>query len=416
MIKFLQRTSWVLMLILLALTPLHGLLSTFLLYKLELVNYAGVSLLIAAWKEVLVGLLAVIAVIVGWVKGRALTGVQWFIIGFVAVGLIVSLTNWQQVSLTQFIWGARTEWSFLILLFALVFLMREWTKQQVAILFKVAIGTGVVVLVWGLLVQLVGAEFLVNLGYRNDWSTFYLDQAPAFCQKEGGVDFCRMQSTFVGPNRYAAYLLVILPLFWFGIKRTWQKYLLVMLGVISLGLTLSSTAWLALGLMVVVYVAWLYRQLWLGYWKIIGGVGAVVVLGGGVLTMKFGQNLLDASGSEHFIRMIDAAHKFVENPLGFGLGTAGPASYKVGAGLIPENWYLQVAINTGIFGLVMFMAIWVEVFRGIYIDCKKQVSKWQLIAGLALIGVLAQNFFLHTWEEPGMYVVLMLLVGVGSKE
>ncbi|PIQ80020.1 hypothetical protein COV81_00055, partial [Candidatus Peregrinibacteria bacterium CG11_big_fil_rev_8_21_14_0_20_41_10] len=139
MIKFLQKTSWVLMIILLALTPLHGLLSTFLLYKLELVNYAGVSLLIAAWKELLVGLLAVIAVVSCLVKRREMTGVQWFIIGFVAVGLIVSLTNWQQVSLTQFIWGARTEWSFLVLLFALVFLMREWTKQQVATLVKVAI-------------------------------------------------------------------------------------------------------------------------------------------------------------------------------------------------------------------------------------------------------------------------------------
>jgi len=416
MIKFLQKTSWVLMIILLALTPLHGLLSTFLLYKLELVNYAGVSLLIAAWKELLVGLLAVIAVVSCLVKRREMTGVQWFIIGFVAVGLIVSLINWQQVSLTQFIWGARTEWSFLVLLFALVFLMREWTKQQVATLVKVAIGTGVVVLIWGLLVQLVGAEFLVNLGYRNDWSTFYLDQAPAFCQKEGGVDFCRMQSTFVGPNRYAAYLLVMLPLFWFGIKRTWQKYLLVLLGVISLGLTLSSTAWMALGLMVVVYLAWFYRRLWLKYWKVIGGVGVVVVLVGGVLAIIFGNRVLDASGSEHFVRTLAAWHTFVENPLGFGVGTAGPASYKVGDGFIPENWYLQVAVNTGIFGLVMFMAIWVEVFRKIHADCKRKVSKWQLIAGLALIGVLAQNFFLHTWEEPGVYVVLLFLVGVGSKE
>ena len=108
---------------------------------------------------------------------------------------------------------------------------------------------------------------------------------------------------------------------------------------------------------------------------------------------------------------------------GFGLGATGPAAkleyyniknervfrdyetvaYKyrlVGEDLtIPENWFLQVAMNGGIFYLAMYLIVifWAvfPVFGVIWRPRKLGILE---IVGMGFFGIIVGNLFLHIWE------------------
>lgn len=411
--KRLKDWAWWLVVVLVVGTPLHGLASTFLLHGLEL---QGLSLFVQAWKELLIGVLVVMGLVWMWRQKRGLSQWQVLIGAFGLVGLIVTLTNWSELSLGHLIWGARTEFAFFAFLFALLAFIKDWTKLQRERLIQVVIVVGGLVLAAAFLLQLVGYDTLVWLGFRNDWSTFYLGEAPAFCQREAGTEFCRWQSSFVGPNRLAAYLLILLPIFLFFVKQQWQRVLLVGSALVALIFTLSSGAWLALVLMICCGLIWYYRR---QFWEQRCNVSLVVATVATVILVVWGtggfDSLIDrAMELEHVQKPLAALELVKERPLGYGLAVAGPASYKVGADLIPESWFVQVAVNTGVIGLFLFVLILALLLQQFWKI--EKFNRWKLVAGLALVGVLVQNLFLHTLEDAGVYIVLMVVVVLGLNE
>lgn len=410
----LLKSAWVLTILLLVGAPLHAFVSTWLLSGGGLKDFGLISFFVQAWKELVILLLLLIACLVRLVSPQKVIALEFGIIGFILVGITVTLTNWSSLTIGHLIWGGRTEFGFLLLLLAMVTFARFWQKDQLSLLLKIVLVEGAVIVGFGFILQLFGHELLTNFGYRNDWSTFYVNQSPAFCQKESGTEFCRWQSFFAGPNRYAAYLLTLLPVVFFVLKSGWKRSLMLVAVGVSLIATLSSSAWLgAIIAFVGCYFAGNFSTVkkWFGFkWL---WVALAVSLS---LLCLFAVPLIvqKATNVEHFIRMWMAFKAFLLDPFGSGLGVSGPASYKLGVSLIPESWFLQVLVNTGIFGFAVFLLIWLEAFRDIWKNffVKKNVVPITKVAGFVLLALLVQNLFLHTLEDASVYVGGMILVAM----
>lgn len=407
--KSLVTLSWWGLIVLIIGTPIHAFVSTFLLYGIGMETNGLMKLFLQGWKEGLILALAGVAILFLVFKRAKLKVIQYLIIGFVVVGLAVTMANWADSSWAHLIWGARTEFSFLILLFALLTLVDFWSQKQKKLVVNVALVTGIVIMIFGVLLGVVGYDFLTNFGYRNDWSTFYVGEAPAFCQREAGTSYCRWQSLLVGPNRYAGYLLTLLPMLWFLVKDARYKIGLIIIGIISLIATLSTAGVLGLIAMIAGYLIWtnwskIKKINNLGWW-----LGGLVILGTVVFLMLLPTFLQKATNLDHYVRSMKALEQFLAQPLGSGLAASGPASFKVGVGSIPENWFLQVAVNTGIGGIVLFLMIIVVGVRDLFKRAKLKLAK---IAMLALLGIMIQNLFLHTLEDASVFVIMVTLVAL----
>lgn len=399
MSRWLLRIAYALTLLLLILTPWHGLLSTFFLYGLDL-KATVFAPWISAWKEVSILLLMGIALFFLLQKKVRLRKLHYLILAFILLGCGVSFFHIGTLTPSHWVWGGRTEFIFLIALIALTLLTPLWTELQKKRLIQAFIGNTLLVLCFAGILGLVGHDQLTALGYREDWSTFYLEEAPAYCQKEANTEFCRFQAGFTGPNRLAGFLLIALPALSL-IQRPLWKWLSLGLGVLILGFTFSASAWLAaLGM---AFVALFIRWRTLGF--AIAGLGILGAIG----TFIFYPEILSTpSETEHLQRFLEGLRRISEAPFGYGLGSSGPASYRTDSPFIPESWYLQVAINLGLAGLFLFLIIWGELFSKL---CRKPTAL-QWAAGLALLGVLIQNAFLHTFEDAGVYFPLMLLLAL----
>ncbi|MBT4384603.1 hypothetical protein HOD30_02545, partial [Candidatus Peregrinibacteria bacterium] len=125
-----RKTSLCLTLLLIIGSSFHGILSTFLRFGLEQSENAYINLLIQGWKEGLIAILFLLAL----ASKKRFTKIQILITAFIALGVIISLI--QGIDLSQIIWGGRTEFSFLILLFALISLSQFWSKEDKNTLIK----------------------------------------------------------------------------------------------------------------------------------------------------------------------------------------------------------------------------------------------------------------------------------------
>lgn len=394
---FARQGSLYLSLLLLVLTPFHALLSVGLLDGLGLRDSGLFSLAIMAWKEAFILLLLGLAFCLGdFRKNLFWIGIFTFV--FFGVFLTVFLHSGEADFLARLFYGGRTEFSFLLLFVAWSALFPIWSQEERGWLLRGAFWSGLTSLGFGTLLFFTGHELLTFFGYREDWSTFYLGQAPAFCQKEGGTDFCRLQSGFADANRFAGYLLSLGILILLMIKRPiWKGVALLILLGLLVG-TLSSSAWLALIVMVAVY----FLQRWKFFPSLVLAGALLGLLSLGFLPKIASQFDLSLSSVEHFVRMQAAWQSFLEHPWGQGLATAGPASYKLGQDFIPESWFLQVLVNTGILGFALFFAI------GLFL-----ANRWKSAHSLflpLLVGVLCQNLLLHTLEDAGVYVLWIFLI------
>ena len=395
-----RKTSLCLTLLLIIGSSFHGILSTFLRFGLEQSENAYINLLIQGWKEGLIAILFLLAL----ASKKRFTKIQILITAFIALGVIISLI--QGVDFSHIIWGGRTEFSFLILLFALISLSKQWTKEDKKTLIKTFLYSGIAVVAFGLILSIIGHDKLTILGFRNDWSTFYPGEAPAFCQKEAGTDFCRLQSTFYSANRYAGFLLILIPLAWTQFKNSAAKLVIISAAVLSLALTLSTSGWLAGFFMLAIYIAYLNKKTIQKHKKFITTSTIMAISISIITAINFMPELKD-SDAAHITQALDTIEAILSNPMGHGLAFSGPASSLFNAELLPENWFLQVTANLGILGLILFIWIWHETL--------KNLVKAKAVAALILIGILTQNLFIHAFEEPGLYVMLMCLIAISLK-
>ena len=430
---------------LIALLPFHALLVTVGTKMLAGANNAPLTLL-AVWKE---GLLALI-LLLGCVevvrrKRISLDVLDWLIIILVLVSLVLGFLQGQLLS-HGFLYGMK--YDFIPLLAFFVLRRVAWSPWCLHLIPRVLIGVGVIVSFFGLLTLYLPQEFFSFLGYSDLHSLYQPDAPLAAFQKIGGTDLRRLQSTMSGPNQLGVWLL--LPL---SILLTQKKKYGCIVITLAILLTFSRSAWIAAFVIGIVYLfSVLPRAQFL---RMGGGLAVLFVVGMVVGTLVAPEVVARfPSTKEHFKRPLEAMAIMEHHPFGLGLGSAGPASNHksetcvyiaanedvswaeerpnlcVFAGerqvqpltrtcqcpLLPENWYLQIGVELGIIGFLLYLLLIGFVMRALhtkvchtnYIHCIENVIQTSVL--LSFIGIAIASLFLHAWEDAAVAYTLWILI------
>jgi hypothetical protein len=227
----------------------------------------------------------------------------------------------------------------------------------------------------------------------------------------------------LGMERAAAFLLVIISALFFSYSRS---------------------AWIGAFVIVLAAISYLIpRKMFL---KIAGIGAASLIILGIVVTLAFPKVFFRLSSSRgHIEHPIAAWNRMWAAPLGEGLGAVGPASARgsdtcvilrpqddpswaksspslcvfLGEGKQvqpdpatyackcpwhPENWYLQLGVEMGVIGFVLFVLLTIfMVMRGLKIMGLHP-------AVLAFLGVSIGALFLHAWEDAAVAYTLWILL------
>ena len=242
----------------------------------------------------------------------------------------------------------------------------------------------------------------------------------------------RLGSTFLSPLA-TAYVLVIVLLYLVARRRSW--WVVVAAGIAYAGLLWTHTraAFLALavGLVVLAIVQRRLLPLGLAVASLVVGVGFVkafptigpstsytqaeleILRQQGQQNPDAGSDPLapgDASTSSHWRNLRDGVRVVVRHPQGYGLGNAGVNASRTGIEIkAGESTYTEIGVDTGIVGLVAFVAWLVAVLVGLW-----RRSAWLSAAWVAMlaIGVQTDVIGVH-WIAYVLFALAGVAVGGG---
>ncbi len=223
---------------------------------------------------------------------------------------------------------------------------------------------------------------------------------------------------------------------------------------IAIFLTFSRSAWLAA---LVIFVVALFFSVSRGAFKrmALGFLGLMILGAIGVMAWNPSIFLRLSSNTGHLERPVAAIESMIAHPFGLGLGTAGPATNRTNetcvylnpgddvswakatpslcvfvggkqvqpAGhtcqcpFLTENWYLQMGVELGVIGFVLYLVLNVLLLRKLsaisyQLPADKKLliaDSWQLTAFLIFLGISVAALFLHAWEDSAVaYTVWMM--------
>lgn len=377
-----------------------------------------IELYIKAWKEILMTAAAVLAgiLVVRSGRGREILSDRIIIValGFVVLH-IVSLLLWPGA--VQAAAGLAIDLRYVVyflLVYILVWLYPEYRGWLLR-----AAGIGAVVVVGFACLQLVlPRDFLAYIGYGSSTIEPYqlVDQNP---------DFVRSQSTLRGPNPFSAYMVMVVA----GLtahllsKRPYRGAALAALvvsgGLLYLGY--SRSALLAGVVAIAILLAIKYRRyltpqrLWLV------GTGALVVVLSLLVIVQtdFGSTVLlhndpnessqVNSDDQRIASLRSGVVQILHNPFGVGIGSTGSASLLGEQSVIIENQYLFIAHEVGIFGLALFVVLYVMILRRLWLDRRSMLASAIFASG---IGLAIIGLFLPVWADDTVSIIWWGLAGI----
>jgi len=293
------------------------------------------------------------------------------------------------------------------------FMQAHW-KQIVLI-------PAVIVIIFGLLQQFVlSPDWLRHVGYGPSTIPAYqtVDQKP---------QYARIQSTLRGANPLGVYLSMIfltcVSFFLIAKRPRWKWAVAVAAVAIVLAGTYSRSAWVgaAGGLALLLWVHYSSRRAH----KIFLLTGAILVLLGlsGIWALRSNSilkntllhtdNSSSSPESSNAVRrqaMIAGATDVINEPLGRGPGTAGPASFR-NTGHTPriaENYFIQIGQEVGLLGMSMFIAI--TLFVG-YVLWTQRDDQLALILLVSLVAISIANLLSHAWTDDTIALLWWGLAG-----
>ncbi len=338
-------------------------------------------------------------------------------------------------------------------LFLFLILRRvSWSERFLLLTAYFLLLVGAVVAGYGILTLFLPESFFTWLGY-SDLHSLYLPDGPiAAFQKIEGTGIRRIQSTFSGPNQLGMWLLIP----WSVVMSAWHKAphpnplprgdgkMLVFLIGAALFFTFSRAAWIGAAVILLASIWQTFpRKSFRAFSFQVSAFSFVFFV---LLSLLVPGALLRVRSSrDHIRRPLEAIETILAHPLGLGLGSAGPASNRTsdpcvylekGADaswasdrpalcifvgdqqvqpvgrvcrcpLLPENWYLQVGVELGVAGLILYLLLVGVIGYSLFVT-----GSFSPIS-LAFIGVSIAAVFLHAWEDSAVaYTVWMLVASV----
>jgi hypothetical protein len=275
-------------------------------------------------------------------------------------------------------------------------------------------------------------DFLADFGYSKERGVpplFFIDDK---------LDFPRVMSTLKDPNSFGAFLIVPILMSAYALLhnriniqlfvRPFRRSVLVsMLSIQLLALFLTFSRGAALGLVVTGAVlgglhfgprllTYIKR-----YW-VIGVLGLVVIVCGSFaardsyvfqnLVFHADESTVLADPNELRVQITqDRVEDVLEQPIGYGPGTAGLVSISNPKGtVLTENYFLQIAYEVGWLGLALFSAIISIIGYRLWSRRASHPIYSVLLASLA--GYVFYSFFIHLWGNEAVALQWWLLAGM----
>lgn len=338
----------------------------------------------------------------------------WLVVSFTLYALAVSAI-YQPVSLYHFLLGAKTTLGFLILF--VVMQATRFSPARWQSLLKALLGISTAIGIFTIAqVYFLPADFLTRFGYG-------ASTIPPFHLVDPALSTIRVIATLSGPNQLGSFMIIPLVLsFWLVLRKRWIAILPLLLSAFALWHSYSRSAWIgaAAGLFVVL----IFRLK--GAWRLVPLVifALALISAQQIRTQTSGRTgnlryyvyhgeIVDGKPNGSDQQRLSSAERGVleikQQPQGHGLGTAGPASQNTAVAIITENTYLQIGIEAGIPGLLVFIAIVVAVIVGL-LRRQPLIDEAPALAAI-LIGLSLTNLFLHTWSDSATALVFWGLAG-----
>jgi hypothetical protein len=400
--------------------PFHALLTVWLSQML------GYYTALRLWKEGLLALLAlgVLYVLTRDAKRRRQfihSRLAWLMAAYLAVqtvwGIAAYVTHHVSAKALGYGWISNTRF---LIFFLVVGIIATYAAKLKKVWPTIVIGPLTIVVVFGLLQYFIlPYDFMTHLGYSATTIFPYEDI-------NHNVHYIRIMSTLRGANPLGAYLLVglCLVLALWRKQHKWVYGVIAGAGVLALTLSFSRAAWAGFALSVAVLLwASLKRSPVLNF-VAVGTVSCAVLAAGTGLALRHNatfQNIFfhtqehsavqTTSDQGHASALQSGLHDAWREPLGRGPGTAGPASvYNTGHPTrIAENYFVQIAQETGWIGLALFGALSFWVAQMLW-RRRDQALALGLLA--ALVGVSFVNFLSHAWADDTLAYLWWGLAGI----
>jgi hypothetical protein len=413
-----NKLTWAVIAIL-VLLPFHALLTTWAGSNLGHLDAWRI------WKEIIIFALVPVSL---WLAYKTPTIRTWLRNGwlprllFVYLLLHLALGVWalvaNNVNSSALIYGLFANLRFLgFFAICLVIANRHPSLQKYW--WKILLLPAVVVVLFGLIQPFLPIDFLRHFGYSPN-------TIPAFQSIDQKLDYQRIQSTLRGANSLGAYLiLIVTALMAYGSRRRWLKYGFITASLVVLFFSYSRSAWLGAIAAVGFYLILQHRRWWSKrIWLIAVIMTGVLTLSGLLLythrhndrlentlfhTDETSESLKSSNASRLSALKGGVTDLFIE-PFGRGPGTAGPASTRNdNRARIAENYYLQIAQETGWLGLGLFLAINVMVGWSLWQNRREQINM-VLLASLAGLSVV--NLVSHAWADDTLGLLFWGLTGI----
>jgi len=402
---------------LLAYMPLHIFISTWLGTSFDVLVFAKILKDIVAVLGFLLALVA--ASKEPWLRGFAKSKFVWAILLYTLWTLILVIFRQtdQDAEILGVVFNIRFLMFFLYgLILARLFNVNEIRRQAV----KIVVVVGAIVVSFGILQYAVlPDDALTHLGYRRAngvLPAFFIDDKP---------DLERVMSTIRDPNSLGSYLIILAPLVTAGLfimkyaRDRWPPALMLAAIILCTFLTFSRGAWIGLVATMITFFFLTDSPLKIEMLKrrhviIPAFLGTLVVLAGLLFAFRntyIVQNVvLHADESTvledpNEIRVREwgeSVDNISENPIGHGPGTAGLASIRndLQGTELNENYYFQIAYETGLIGLGLFLAILLATGRRLFDMRHDSYVATALLA--AFVGLAITNFLVHIWSNEAV--------------
>ncbi|MDR0859550.1 MAG: hypothetical protein LBO09_00790 [Candidatus Peribacteria bacterium] len=141
--------------------------------------------------------------------------------------------------------------------------------------------------------------------------------------------------------------------------------------------------------------------------KLLRGAGIAIVLAFlGLSVLKWDSTLV------HITSKLGAIPQIIQQPLGYGLGSSGPAIHHNGT-MLPENYYFEILLDTGTIGLILW-AIVIFQLIGMQAMLRKQglTTPESVQIQRGLLALLLIGFVLHVFEDSMVNYLFFTIYGI----
>jgi O-antigen ligase len=237
----------------------------------------------------------------------------------------------------------------------------------------------------------------------------------------------RVYSTFENPNLLAEYLIMVFPIsmaLFFTYNNVMKKICFGLASgiiLICIGLTYSRGSWIGLAFSILVFIVLIdFRKL---AFFIPAGIGAVFLMPNSILQRI--STIGSLQDSSNFYRFnlwnmaIDILRDYWFSGIGIGyiaFRKISPFYIKTMAPYHTHNTYLQIAIELGVVGIIVFSLLILALFKmGVnsIINSKDKFTKIFTASYIAsLCAILVHGMAEHVFFNPKIILVFWLIVGM----